>query len=802
MIKFKHLRSRIAFTFIGVMVAMQLAALIPLKYALDRHASQLAGQQINAGERGFVNQLQHNTQNLKQAAQLLVGEEAFRDAIHSRDTDIIQSVLATCQTRMRAQIAYYLGTDDGLVVTGRYDNTDISQAIIQKILQNPGGTLKFDIVDGKPYQLIAVPVNDMDAAGWLVMGFVMDDRLTTQLKQLTGLDVTILQKIPQHDWQLVSSTVSSQLANILMKTVADVYSQHLSLQKVDLAGQAYQLKIRTLHERQDQALLVVLQASVTPLMQALQRWFQGMLVLAGIGVLLFVVLAWYVSRQTTRPLAALTGHVNDIALGDYEKEIAVDSSDEVGYLGKALDNMRAAVLQRSLDVQQLVFKDALTGLANRLALMQALQQAITQHADEQEKFSLLVLNIHRFKQVNNMLGRKLGDDLLRHVGQVLQDNALSAQTMVARLDADEFAVLLPQADQARATSYAENIQRIFEGPVQVQEQTMEIPVAMGIALYPEHEVHAEALLSHAETALYEAKSKQVAWIVYNTALELDQAETLALIADLKQAIQQNQLLLYIQPRIDLTTRKTLGAEALIRWVHPEKGMLLPDQFIPFAEQTGLICEMTDWVLRRACEILATLRQRGLRISLSVNLSARDLNNMALPDQIAALLTEHALDAAALSLEITESSWMQAAGQATTVIRKLAEMGVQLAIDDFGIGHSSLAYLKQLPVQTLKIDRSFVMYMDKHADHASIVKASIELAHTFGLNVVAEGIENEEVLARLTRLGCDEGQGYFIGKPMPEKDFSIWLERWEGQSEIDIDIGDDLSFAANPLDDFT
>ena len=802
MIKFKHLRSRIAFTFIGVMVAMQLAALIPLKYALDRHASQLAGQQINAGERGFVNQLQHNTQNLKQAAQLLVGEEAFRDAIHSRDTDIIQSVLATCQTRMRAQIAYYLGTDDGLVVTGRYDNTDISQAIIQKILQNPGGTLKFDIVDGKPYQLIAVPVNDMDAAGWLVMGFVMDDRLTTQLKQLTGLDVTILQKIPQHDWQLVSSTVSSQLANILMKTVADVYSQHLSLQKVDLAGQAYQLKIRTLHERQDQALLVVLQASVTPLMQALQRWFQGMLVLAVIGVLLFVVLAWYVSRQTTRPLAALTGHVNDIALGDYEKEIAVDSSDEVGYLGKALDNMRAAVLQRSLDVQQLVFKDALTGLANRLALMQALQQAITQHAGEQGTFSLLVLNIHRFKQVNNMLGRKLGDDLLRHVGQVLQDNTLSAQTMVARLDADEFAVLLPQADQARATSYAENIQRIFEGPVQVQEQTMEIPVAMGIALYPEHEVHAEALLSHAETALYEAKSKQVAWIVYNTALELDQAETLALIADLKQAIQQNQLLLYIQPRIDLTTRKTLGAEALIRWVHPEKGMLLPDQFIPFAEQTGLICEMTDWVLRRACEILATLRQRGLRISLSVNLSARDLNNMALPDQIAALLTEHALDAAALSLEITESSWMQAAGQATTVIRKLAEMGVQLAIDDFGIGHSSLAYLKQLPVQTLKIDRSFVMYMDKHADHASIVKASIELAHTFGLNVVAEGIENEEVLARLTRLGCDEGQGYFIGKPMPEKDFSIWLERWEGQSEIDIDIGDDLSFAANPLDDFT
>jgi len=243
----------------------------------------------------------------------------------------------------------------------------------------------------------------------------------------------------------------------------------------------------------------------------------------------------------------------------------------------------------------------------------------------------------------------------------------------------------------------------------------------------------------------------------------------------------------------------LGGEALIRWVHPEKGMIFPDQFIPFAEQTGIISDITNWMLLRACQVLASFKKQGLRITLAVNLSTRDLNNMELPEQIAHLLSSHGLDASALKLEITEGSLMQDPERAEVVVKKLAAMGLHLAIDDFGTGYSSLAYLRQLPVQELKIDRSFVMFMDKNSSDASIVKSTIDLAHNLGLIVVAEGIENEFVLNQLARLGCNEGQGYFIGKPMPEKDFSIWLERWEGQNEIDIDIGDDLSYAVNPLD---
>jgi diguanylate cyclase (GGDEF)-like protein len=612
--------------------------------------------------------------------------------------------------------------------------------------------------------------------------------------------VTFVQKTSTKDWQLVSSTADKALSNLLLKTVADLYRQRLTLHSVDLNDQTYHLKIRALHETPDEALLVVLQGSVAPFTQDLNMLFKVMLVLTLIGVVIFAVLIWYVSRKTTEPIAELVKDADKIAMGDYETEIQVSSTDEVGYLAKAMNSMREAVLQRSLRIQRLAFNDELTGLSNRLAFNQGVHQAISTHADTQQKLSVIVINIHRFKPINQTLGRDFGDDLLRHVGQVLKQHVLSEQDMVARLDADEFAVLLQHTDQAKATRYADKIQQVFEQPVSVQGQAIDVRTGIGIALYPDHGVDEEALLNHAETALQESRAKKSPWIVYNTALEIDQSETLTLISDLKQAIQHDQLLLYIQPKIDITTRRAVGGEALIRWVHPEKGMIFPDQFIPFAEQTGVISDITNWMLLRACQVLADFQKQGLRLSLAVNLSTRDLNNMQLPAQIEHLLSSHGLEAKALKLEITEGSLMQDPERAELVVKKLAAMGLHLAIDDFGTGYSSLAYLRQLPVQELKIDRSFVMFMDKNSGDASIVKSTIDLAHNLGLMVVAEGIENEYVLNQLARLGCNEGQGYFIGKPMPEKDFSIWLQRWEGQNEIEIDIGDDLSFAINPLED--
>lgn len=803
LIQFKHIRTRIAVVFLSVVVILQLAGLVPMKFSLTHHANKIAENQIEIGERIFVSLIQHNTQSYKQAAQVLAADYAFREAVASADIETIESALTNYQSRIHAEVAYYVSDDGAMVVSTAnsqeaYRKVDLKQAS----QQFNSGKLKFDIIDGKPFQLISVPVKAPVVIGWIVLGFKIDHNLANQIKQLTNLDVTFIQKTPQKNWQLVSGTLSAESGNALIHAISGIYREQLSIHSIEMDDKEYHLKMRSLYEGANgESLMVVLQGSVTRFVEDLNTLFLTMLLLTMVGIGLLAAVIWYIARKLVQPITELAENVSEMTQGNYDHEIQINRSDELGHLGKLFNDMREAIQQRTRRIQRLAFNDELTGLSNRLAFMQGIGSAILAHGESKDKFSVIVINVNRFKPINNTLGRDFGDDLLRHVGQVLKENVYTGFDMVARLDADEFAVLLQHADQTKATAYAAKINAVFDRPVHVQGQSIDVRTGIGVAVYPEHGMDEESLLNHAETAQHESKSKKTDWIVYNAALEIDQSETLTLISDLKEAISQNQLLLYIQPKIDVATRKVLGGEALIRWVHPEKGMIFPDQFIPFAEQTGVISDITNWMLNRACEVLAEYKRQGLHMSLAVNLSTRDLNNIGLPEQLAVLLAQYGLDTKALKLEITEGSLMQDPERAEAVVRKLAGMGLHLSIDDFGTGYSSLAYLRQLPVQELKIDRSFVMFMDKNVSDASIVKSTIDLAHNLGLKVVAEGIENEGVLGQLAKLGCDEGQGYFIGKPMPEKDFSVWLERWEGQDqvEINVDIGDDMRFAANPLE---
>lgn len=798
MIKFKHIRSRYLIPVLVVFIALQLTALVALKLAGSRYAERIAEAQISTGEQLFVSLLQHNTASLKQALQLLAADGVMSEAVSSQDPEVIKFALAGYQNRLHAQQAYFVSLDASQIISTSASVTQAEEDARLAILENQTGTLKFEMIAGRPYQLITLPLKNPGMQGWLVMGFAVDARLATQIKQLTQLDVAFVQKSRDHDWRLVSGTASNDLSNMLVKTMADIYRQPVSLHRLDVNGEVYQIKMRSLHETREEALLVVLQGGVTPWLQLFDRLMQGLLGLTLLGVALLSAIIWMTSRRVTGPLRSLAQYMNALAAGEVTQPLPVTGQDEIDALTTAVGRLQDAVTQRSASTAQLAFDDTVTGLANRLAFDQALSAAVTQHADSQQKLAVLVFNLQRFKQVNQSFGRDFGDALLKHVGQGLKQALPGAQDVVARLEADQFAVLLQQADQAQTTRYADQVQQMFEQPVTVQGQRVDIHAVMGIALYPEHSTESGRLLRQAETALQASLSKRSPWIVYNTALEIEQAETLALVADLKQALPQGQFLMYIQPKIDITTRRALGGEALIRWVHPERGLLMPDQFIAIAEQTGMISALTQWMLQRTCEALATFQKQGLRVSLSVNLTTRDLHDLQLAEQIAHLLSVHGLEAGSLKLEVTERSLMSDPERAQTALRKLSAMGLHIAIDDFGTGYSSLNQLRQLPVQELKIARTFVMFMDKHASDASIVKSVIDLAHNLKWNVVATGIENEQVLNQLSRLGCNEGQGFFIGKPMPEKDFSVWLERWEGQNDIELDIGDELSFDIDPL----
>jgi diguanylate cyclase (GGDEF)-like protein len=417
--------------------------------------------------------------------------------------------------------------------------------------------------------------------------------------------------------------------------------------------------------------------------------------------------------------------------------------------------------------------DALTDLPNRVLLHDRLQQAIRAAERSRSSVALLVMDLDRFKEVNDTFGHHTGDQLLQQLGQRL-GSVLRGSDTIARLGGDEFAVLLPTATFEDARQIAERLLQVLEEPFSLGGLQLEIDASIGIALSPDHGLDAETLLRRADVAMYVAKRSSTGHALYTADQDEHSPMRLAMVGELRRAIDHNELALYYQPKLSLASGQVTCVEALVRWDHPRHGMLGPDVFVPIAEQTGLIRPLARWVLDAALRQCNRWRQDGLDLSVAVNLSMRNLHDPEVVDMSRQLLLRWGIPPARLVVEITESSLMADAARAMEVLGRLRGMGVSVSIDDFGTGYSSLAYLKRLPVDELKIDKSFVAHVATDRNDAAIVRSTIGLAHDLGLSVVAEGIEDHQTLELLAGLGCDVAQGYFISRPLPVVALGDWL----------------------------
>ena len=429
--------------------------------------------------------------------------------------------------------------------------------------------------------------------------------------------------------------------------------------------------------------------------------------------------------------------------------------------------------QAALEHQAL--HDSLTDLPNRVLLHDRLKQAIRAAQRDNASVALLVMDLDRFKEVNDTFGHHIGDLLLQQLGDRL-GTVLRASDTIARLGGDEFAVLLPTASDEDAKIIADRLLQQLEQPFALSGMQLEIDASIGIALSPEHGTDADTLLRRADVAMYVAKTTNAGHAFYTVDQDQHSPMRLAMVSELRRAIERNELSLYFQPKVDLRTGKISCVEALVRWQHPKHGLLSADLFVPIAEQTGLIRPLSQWVLNAALRQCNRWRQSGLDISVAVNLSMRNLHEPEIDEMIRKLLHRWGVPPACLTIELTESSLMADAARAMDVLRRLREMGVAVSIDDFGTGYSSLAYLKRLPVLELKLDKSFVAHMASDNNDAAIVRSTVGLAHDLGLSVVAEGVEDLETWDLLTALGCDVAQGYFISRPLPPRILSDWLAR--------------------------
>lgn len=505
------------------------------------------------------------------------------------------------------------------------------------------------------------------------------------------------------------------------------------------------------------------------------------LFMAGLAVLLWIFSHFVVTRRVARIVNA----AERLAAGDRTAQTGLRGQDELGRIGQAFDQMarkieadNARLIESTLLLEYQALHDSLTNLPNRALLEDRLQQAIHTSTRDSKPFALLVMDLDRFKEVNDSLGHQYGDQLLQQVAMRLQTTLRKSDT-VARLGGDEFAVLLIGAEGEHAIQTARVLANALAVEFQLQGRVLEMHASIGIALFPEHGVDDVTLLRRADVAMYVAKRANSNYALYDREQDQDSLRQLMLSGELSRAVEGQQLLLHYQAKVFFNTGQVVGAEALVRWNHPHRGLIPPDEFIPLAERTGLIRDLTQFVLREAIRQCAEWRRAGLEIALAVNLSARDLQEAQLAEQVASYLAEYNVPATSLEIEITESVIMTDPARALAVLTQLSDRGVNLSIDDFGTGYSSLAYLKKLPVDTLKIDKSFVMNMVQDESDAAIVHSTIDLAHHLGLKVVAEGVETQEVWDMLADLGCDIAQGYFLGRPQAAADFSAWL----GQSPL-------------------
>lgn len=541
----------------------------------------------------------------------------------------------------------------------------------------------------------------------------------------------------------------------------------------------------TLRTAQGHPVLVLdLLSDMLQLEQDLGRTRSLMLSVAGVATLLVILATMLaVRRSTLRPLNTLIDKIRLVQedrkrLGEH---VVAGGHREIRALAGAFNLMTDELRKLYDDLEQAAFCDSLTGLPNRAMFNDRSNQLVRQCLRSKGAFALFMMDLNRFKQINDSLGHQAGDELLHQVAGRLRECLRGSDTLarldqgvLARLGGDEFAAVLPLQHGEDAAIAG---RRILEGvaqPFQIEGHELHMGISIGIAIYPRDGDNLVDLMRRADLAMYQAKQAQRGFAFYSAMMDGNSMEQLTLEGALRQAMAEGGLELHFQPKIEIAGGRICGAEALLRWKHPERGWIPPDTFIPIAEQSGLIAPLTQWVLGQALRTHAEWQRQGHDVPVSVNISARSLHDESIVDLVRSLLRDSGVAAGKLTLEITENAIMAEPERAQAILDLLNDMGVFLSVDDFGTGHSSLAYLKRLPVDELKIDKSFVLDMLEDPNDAIIVRATIDLGHNLGLKVVAEGVETEAIHRCLKEYGCDVAQGYFHARPLAVLDFSNLL----------------------------
>ena len=747
----------------GLLCLSTLFILITVWFANSNHARDQVDNDLDVGERIFTRLLANREQQLIDVAQVLTADFGFKQAVASRDKNTISSVLSNHGDRVNADIMTLIDLDGavistttgGLVPGQRYPD----QQLVYSAIKN-GGAVSFLNLDGRLYQTILLTVEAPRPIAIALLGFEINQALVKDIKALTELDITIAKtgKSP-----LYVSTLTEPYQQQVLLNSADKLSL-LSLLFIE--RNSYLSRQTIIYESADRSLIGVLSSDVYPLFSDFNLLQIKIAIIALVCIMLGLVLTLFFSKNLTKPLLLLESLAKNIAKGNYQSNFYVQTATrEINNLSTAFDVMQKNIEHREETIQYQVSHDLLTGLMNR----ESVSGVIAQMLERDELKQVISFKMINLKGINNLYGSINGDQCLR----VFAERVQNLGGVHARLTSGE---LMWIPDEIFSNQQLMVIRQQLEAPCMAVDTKVAVNIALGVLTIPDQAVDLASLYRRLNITIDRAQHSAVLFSSYKESLEEHYLQRLKIIIELKRILlgASNEFTINYQPKISTQRPYRYKAEALIRWNSELLGFVSPEVFIPLAEQAGLINSITRWVIKRVITDVADWKKQGIELQVAVNLSVHDIGD---PDLIPSTLEElekAQLPITALSFEITESELMTDPESACEQLASIRNLGFSLSIDDFGTGYSSLAYLKDMPVSELKIDKSFVLNIANNKDDQNIVSIVIALAKTLGLGIVAEGVEDQQSLDLLSQWGCHWIQGYYISKPITAEALAIWL----------------------------
>ena len=765
---FRHLRTKLTVLYAGLFcIALTLISLA-VYGAITTNAERVTRQELVASGTVFDRLWTLRSQQLEDGADLLSRDFGFREAVATHDQATIQSALENLRRRLGIDLAFIVDMDGKVTVS---DGRSIGSAAqsVSAALQSEDAPAGVVMVDGLPYQAISAPILSPTLTGWVVFAAKLDDREMGSLERLSAipLDAVVLSRQRDGGWSAAKTPFSASERASVSRFVDRSVAAHGGAGTLITSGGPAIALAKPLKSMTGGAPSVLLLRY--PMARALAPYnaLTGVIVVTGLfGIMLLVAGSWALARTVTRPISALDEAVRRLQRGE-SASVAIETKDEISRLAASFNSMAAEIGERERRITHLAMHDGETELPNRLALERRLAQLAGEGADG---VFVAAIGIERYAHLRAAIGYEMASAMVGEIGARLSRKMPTA--VIARLSSDMLGLAFHATDRDTARRTAMGLLATLDTPIRLTRATVDVGAIIGLAELANPSAQPTSPVERANIAVEQGRAARQGVMFFDAVAYGDPAGNLSLMSEMVEGIAAGQLVLHHQPKHDIRKGRVTGVEALVRWRHPTRGFLSPDHFITLAEETGHIRALTDWVLQQAIEHQAAMKLAWRDLDMSVNISGRLLSDPEFGD-VALGMTAKA--DGRICFEITETAVIENPELALTLIERFSKAGVGISIDDYGSGLSSLAYLKQIKADELKIDKTFILNVSDSQRDALLVRSTIDLAHSLGLKVTAEGVETDTAYALLAGMGCDIAQGYLIARPMPLNELLTFLQ---------------------------